>query len=272
MTLLKCHPDKNNDSTDEDIYYYIVTANQILTNKVSRDKYDKSLLEKTLTHNELKNMYSKEVEIINYDNITDETKLSYTNEFKEKCKECDDKIYKNYMINNRKMDMNGIKYEYNKDTEITHDSVDKFKEMMENKTIKDYQDMINARKTELSDIKYEDIKDNSDFNDKFENRMMTGYFDNQIDITQDDSSLSLYDVTNNFTSLDIAFNNSYVDGGSTKNSEYISLNSAFKIMPLNVRDHKDTNMEDAIAKYKSTTFDLDNNMTFFKDVYNGDTI
>ena len=40
--ILNFHPDKNND-VEEDIYYHIITANQILSNKEYRDKYDNFL-------------------------------------------------------------------------------------------------------------------------------------------------------------------------------------------------------------------------------------
>ena len=37
--ILNFHPDKNSEA-ESDIYYHIVTANQILTNKENRKNYD----------------------------------------------------------------------------------------------------------------------------------------------------------------------------------------------------------------------------------------
>lgn len=52
------HPDKNSD-LEEDIYYHIVTANQILSNKESRQKYDNYITQTAKTFHELKVGFDK---------------------------------------------------------------------------------------------------------------------------------------------------------------------------------------------------------------------
>ena len=59
MKLIKnFHPDKNSD-LEEDIYYHIVTANQILSNKESRQKYDNYITQTAKTFQELKGGFDK---------------------------------------------------------------------------------------------------------------------------------------------------------------------------------------------------------------------
>jgi curved DNA-binding protein CbpA len=59
MKIIKnFHPDKNSE-LEEDIYYHIILANQILLNKESRRKYDAYLLDKTQIFYELKETFNK---------------------------------------------------------------------------------------------------------------------------------------------------------------------------------------------------------------------
>ena len=52
------HPDKNSE-LEEDIYYHIILAHQILIDKESREKYNNYILNKELTFIELKESYNK---------------------------------------------------------------------------------------------------------------------------------------------------------------------------------------------------------------------
>ena len=61
MKLIKnFHPDKNSE-LEEEIYYHIILANQILLNKDSRKKYDNYLTDRSNTFNELKNNFDKTI-------------------------------------------------------------------------------------------------------------------------------------------------------------------------------------------------------------------
>jgi len=57
------HPDKNSE-LEEDIYYHLVLAGQILTNLELKEKYDKFILNKIKTHDELKHFFIKEANVI----------------------------------------------------------------------------------------------------------------------------------------------------------------------------------------------------------------
>ena len=54
------HPDKNSE-LEEDIYYHIILANQILLNKESKKKYDEYLVDRADTFNELKDSFNKTI-------------------------------------------------------------------------------------------------------------------------------------------------------------------------------------------------------------------
>jgi curved DNA-binding protein CbpA len=59
MKIIKnFHPDKNSE-LEEDIYYHIILANQILLQKESRRKYDEYLLDKAEIFSELKDSFNK---------------------------------------------------------------------------------------------------------------------------------------------------------------------------------------------------------------------
>jgi curved DNA-binding protein CbpA len=58
--IKKFHPDKNSE-LEEDIYYHIILANQILLNKESRKKYDVYLQDKSEIFTELKDSFNKTI-------------------------------------------------------------------------------------------------------------------------------------------------------------------------------------------------------------------
>ena len=60
--IKKFHPDKNN-KIEEEIYFHIIYANQILTNKELREKYNE-LLKETSDFNKLKNNNKKTIDSI----------------------------------------------------------------------------------------------------------------------------------------------------------------------------------------------------------------
>ena len=58
--IKKFHPDKNSE-LEEDIYYHIILAGQILLNNNTKQKYDDYILNKHNNHNELKNNFSNHI-------------------------------------------------------------------------------------------------------------------------------------------------------------------------------------------------------------------
>jgi curved DNA-binding protein CbpA len=195
--ILHFHPDKNN-KTEEEIYYTIMTANQILTNKEMRKKYNEFLHKPFDSHNELKNKYNK----IENNEVIKVSKDEASKIFETKFKELDKKHY-------------------------------------QDKPYLDYDAFVNSRKVEAN-IPYENIK-KSEFNQIFENKIIP---------VVDNLKLSNYDFNENYTSLDIAFNNLYIEGCNINTSKFSSLDSAFSIPKIN-KVIQEINIKDAINKYNS---------------------
>jgi len=221
--ILNFHPDKNNKN-EEDIYYHIVTANQILTNKVNRKKYDDYLNKLQDTHDELKtNFNNKKYEPVE---LKEEAYTKFKNKFNELEK----------------------KHLYNYDTNL----------------ILNYDKLLQARNKEIN-IPNENIKNYKEFNIKFEEKINNGIFNDQLIQVNEDMRLSTYNVNDNYTSLDIAFDNLYIDGGGISTSKYSSLDSAFKLQPVNTKI-KDINIKQAMDSYKNITNNL-SNIQYSKDKF-----
>jgi len=221
--ILNFHPDKNNKN-EEDIYYHIVTANQILTNKVNRKKYDDYLNKLQDTHDELKtNFNNKKYEPVE---LKEEAYTKFKNKFNELEK----------------------KHLYNYDTNL----------------ILNYDKLLQVRNKEIN-IPNENIKNYKEFNIKFEEKINNGIFNDQLIQVNEDMRLSTYNVNDNYTSLDIAFDNLYIDGGGISTSKYSSLDSAFKLQPVNTKI-KDINIKQAMDSYKNITNNL-SNIQYSKDKF-----
>ena len=209
--ILNFHPDKNN-SIEEDIYYHIITANQVLTNTETRKKYDEFLNKLQDTHDDLKKKFNK---IIKSDNII------------------------------------------NKLSESKQKNLSEFDKYDKEKIINAYSKLLKERE-KIIEIPKEDIKTNIDFNTKFESKILTeNVFNEQIIPTSDKMELLTININDNYTSLDIAFNNLYIDGDEINNtSKFSSLDSAFKIQQINPKDFKEVNIKEAINAYKNETTNL----------------
>ena len=217
--VLNFHPDKGN-CTEEEIYYHIVTANQILTNKEYRTKYDDFLLESNKTHDELKNKYNTLDNTLNKESALKEYNVKFMD------------LDKKHKIN---------------DFDYTN-SIEK---------------IIKTRENEIN-IPKENILNTDDFNNKFEDKKENKLFNDELIVVDEDTNLSTYNVNENYTTLDLAFNNLYIDGGGINTTKYSCINSAFKIQPINTRVIKDVNVKAEIDKYKNTKF---NDIKYTKDKY-----
>lgn len=224
--ILNFHPDKNN-CIEEEIYYHIVTANQILTNSDYRKKYDEFINKVQDTHDDLKSKFNK----IN-NNIVPTSKDDATIEFNNKLNELDKK--------------HNIDFNFN------------------DKTIEAYDKLLKERNNVI-EIPKEDIKSTDDFNQKFESRLLSkNFFNDEIIPVSEKMELSTLNINDNYTSLDIAFGNLYVDGGGVNTNKYTSLDSAFKIQPINTKDFKEVNIKDALNSYKNETTNL-SSISYSKD-------
>ena len=210
--ILNFHPDKNSDA-EEDIYQHIIIANQVLSNKDSRKKYDNYLNNIDQTHDELKRNFNKNK---NEPTISqEEAQILFENKLQELTKK--------------------------------HGQ-----DFIETNTNDNYEKMLQARKTEI-EIPKEEILDNDDFNSKFENKVLNKNFGDQIIPINEDMKLSTINVNDNYTHLDVAFDNLYIDGGGVSTSKYTSLDAAFKIQPIELNTRTNISIEDAINNYKRET-------------------
>ena len=224
--ILNFHPDKNN-SIEEEIYYHIVTANQVLTNSENRAKYNEFLNKLQDTHDDLKKKFTKVHE--EFKNITTVSK--------ETIKEDALKEFNNKFLELQQKHLNS----YNE----TDKTMDAFSKLLQ-------------ERDKVIEIPKEDIKSIDDFNSKFENRVNTGNFNDQLIPVSEKMELTTTNVNDNYTSLDIAFDNLYIDGGGISTSKFSSLDAAFKIQPLSTKNYKEVNIKDAMEAYKQQTNNLQN--------------
>jgi len=232
--ILNFHPDKNNN-VEEEIYFHIVTANQVLTNNNNRKKYDDYLNKLQDTHDEIKNKFNKVIkkktESFGKAQTKEEALEIFNNTFS--------KLEKNHLIN----------YNNNND-----------------KTIDAYSKLLKDREKHI-EINKEDIKSPEDFNTKFENRIVNGNFNDQLIPSTAKMELSTINVNDNYTSLDIAFDNLYIEGGGINTSKFSSLDSAFKIQSLNTKEFNQIDIKDAMNIYNDETNKL-SQINYSKDRFN----
>jgi len=219
--IMNFHPDKNSNIDDE-VYQHIMTANQILTNNENRESYDKFLLESQDTHESLKKKFNN----LSSSRIIDKSKEECAIDFQIKFKELEKKHIKNHNVTD-----DDIKNKFNK--------------------------LLEKRNNEINIIN-ENFQSNDDFNTKFEERINNGEFSDQLIESNINMELSSYNVNSNYTLLDIAYgdNNLYVDGGGITTDRFSSLDSAFKLQPINPKNFKEKKMEDQIKEYNSFTEEL----------------
>ncbi len=116
------HPDKTSD-LEEDIYYHIITANQILSNKESRKKYDNFINQTSKNFNELKGDFDK----IANDNIYNFPKKEESQKtFDNKKEELD----KKHGIDN--FNKKSVMEQFNKIKDLRRDTLTKIIEQPEN--------------------------------------------------------------------------------------------------------------------------------------------
>ena len=97
--IKKFHPDKNN-KIEEEIYFHIIYANQILMNKESRDQYD-NFIRETHDFNKLKTNFKENIG-------NEESKAASLISFNEKVNELNNKHGYNQNMKNQKVERQDI--------------------------------------------------------------------------------------------------------------------------------------------------------------------
>ena len=224
--IKKFHPDKNSE-LEEDIYYHIILANQILLNKESRKKYDAYLFNSASTFDELKSNFNKYTK----DQPVAQNKAHDTSNFNDKIIELNNKHGFTQSLNNSE------------------------------KVLDRYTKIKNAR--ELNDIKIDkiDIKTPKDFNTTFETNKMQGLVGSAIielpyDATQELSTFVSFDNYTNLADIDKL----YIED-SIQNSKFSSLDRAFKLHPTELLNLKSSgkSFEERMDDYKKQGKEILNN-------------
>lgn len=228
--IINFHPDKNNKTEDE-IYYHIMTANQVLSNNESRKKYDDYLNKSENTFLDLKNNFSKT-------NVSTVSKEDSKANFEQKIQELNQKHQATQFESS-----GNILSNYNK--------------------------MMQERDSQIFNIPKETISNNSDFNSKFENKKDNKLFSNEIITVVEDKQIACYNVNDNYTNLDVAFDNLYIENEPITTNKFSNIDAAFKLQLVNMNEGDNVNIKDALSKYKNdTNYYSSKNVKYNQDKFN----
>lgn len=211
------HPDKNSD-LEEDIYYHIILANQILLNPITRKKYDDFLITKTESFSDLKKSFNKSIENIN----------QYFPE-----KENSNEIFKNklYELNKK----HG--YDEGSSNELI---IDKFKKIK------------SSRESNDIGVDKQDINTVSEFNDIFLLNKTTNKFKNQlIPYNELPYELSTYVHGENYTSL-ADIDKLYIED-SIQTTKYSSLDRAFMLQSIVDTNSVNKSFDERMKEYTTNS-------------------
>jgi curved DNA-binding protein CbpA len=214
--VIELHPDKNPESND-DIYQHVIIANQVLSNSILRKDYDNFLEEqdKKTQHFDLKKNF--ETVSKDLDNLFP-VKEEATGNFKSKISELNQKHGYNESMNNETVTNQYQKMKKNRDSQIN--------------------------------IPQEKIAGNNDFNKKFESRVDTGAFENQIIPIQKNLGLGTYQPNSGLATLS-DYSKLYAED-SISTGSFTSLDMAFKIQKLEP-ETKERNLKERMEEYKNQT-------------------
>jgi len=245
MKIIKnFHPDKNTE-LEEEIYYHIILANQVLLNKELRKKYDLFLDPNINTFNDLKESFNKMNKDMNKD-MNNATKNSGSLSILSKGK------MRSSILDFESKDskLEGSIKEFTDKCELLnkkHNAVSDSTSILDNETIMKRLEIIKQERNNVKIIK-EDIKDDKDFNNKFNNNKIDGKFKDQIIEYTASSDLATYISHNNYTNIE-DIDKLYVED-TIQSTDFSSLNRAFLLHPttLDIDDKK--SLDDKIKEYK----------------------
>jgi curved DNA-binding protein CbpA len=224
------HPDRNNKA-EEEIYYHITTANQVLANSESRKKYDEYLNKSENTFLDLKNNFSKK-------NVSTVSKEDSKAHFEQKIQEL-----------NKKHQAEAFESSGN--------------------ILSNYNKMMQDRDSQIFNIPKETISNVSDFNSKFENKKDNKLFSNDIITVVEDKQIACYNVNDNYTNLDVAFDNLYLENEPITTNKFSNIEAAFKLQSVNMTENENVNIKDALSKYKTdSNYYSSSNVKYSQDKFN----
>lgn len=218
MKIIKnFHPDKNSELEDE-IYYNIILANQILLDKETRRKYDEFINGTAETFNDLKNSFNKSVKEIEHFFPAKNNSMS---------------------MFNAKIEELNKKHGYD-ENKMGFSVMEKFSKVRE------------KRNTDKISIEKEDIRNIEEFNKKFNSNKLDGgkFRDQIVEYKGIPQELSTYIIGEQYTSLhDI--DKLYIED-SVQSSKYSSLDRAFTLQPV-TNNNNNITVDDRMNEYKNQT-------------------
>jgi len=215
MKIIKnFHPDKNTE-LEEEIYYHIILANQVLLNKEMRKNYDLFLDPNINTFIDLKESFNK-IKDIN-------TTPSNSGSIKEFTDKCD-------LLNKK------------------HNAVlDTTPDFLDTESIMERLERITQERSNIKIMK-EDIKDDKDFNNKFNTNKIDGKLKDQIIEYNPSSDLATYTSQENYTNID-DIDKLYVED-TIQSTKFSSLNRAFLLHPNILEQDDKKSLDEKIKDYK----------------------
>jgi len=164
------------------------------------------------------------------------------------CKKAEDHFD---LKNNFKKNLNNTPVVNKEDAQKTFDekinalnNKHKISSFSENNIKKNYDKILREREQQI-EIPKETIVDRNDFNSKFENK--------KTELIQINTQSDLT-INNHYTSLDVAFDNLYIEGGGIATDKYTSLDTAFKVHNVTTTsDVKIVDIDSAMKRYKDET-------------------
>jgi len=216
--MLELHPDKNKDTKDE-LLQHLYSAKDILGDEKKRKEYD-DFLENTITPLDLKsNFTAQKKDIEKFFPVKEEAESSFLNKIEESNKK------HGFSANS---DSGNIMNKY--------------------ETIK------KNRNSQIS-IPQEQITNTKDFNSKFENKKDSGKFNEQIIVSNPNSSLGTYQPNDGLATIG-DYSNLYAED-SVSTGSYTSLDMAFKMQKINT-EYKEKSLEQRMKEYKNDTTQFSN--------------
>jgi curved DNA-binding protein CbpA len=211
------HPDKNSD-LEEEIYYHIILANQILLDNESRKKYNEFINGTAESFKELKTSFAKSIKDIKQYFPTQDT---------------------NIQSFNAKIEELNMKHGYTNNT--TESVMERFNKIKGMRNV----DNINIEKEKFETI--------DEFNNKFDvNKTENKKIQEQIiEFKGPPQELSTYIVGEQYTSLG-DLDKLYVED-TILSSKFSSLDRAFMIQPVSQTDITNKSVKERMTDYKNQT-------------------
>ena len=258
MQIIKnFHPDKNTE-LEEEIYYHIILANQVLLNKELRKKYDLFLDPNINTFIDLKESFNK-MKDINTTPSNPGSLHSIAVQGSSSSNACGGSISKKSLDFSDNLAGEKVKTfspgsikEFtdkcdllNKKHNVVLDSTKQDK--LDTESIMERLERITQERSNIKIVK-EDIKNDKEFNSKFNNNKIDGKLKDQIIEYNPSSDLATYTGQENYTNID-DIDKLYVED-TIQSTGFSSLNRAFLLHPNVLEQDDKKSLDEKIKDYK----------------------